>query len=132
MNRRAPLEKALIGIVLVVWAVDFGFAVAAHPEDASTAWFVPAVKDECRVPVDGRVVVARTNDGGRSFDVLREGLPQEHAYDLVYRHALDVDERGRRLAMGSTTGGLWISENAGDSWDLFSAHLPPIYQVRFA
>ena len=25
------------------------------------------------------------------FEVLRDGLPQEHAYDLVYRHALDVD-----------------------------------------
>ena len=25
-------------------------------------------------------------DGGKSFDVLREGLPQTHAYDLVFRH----------------------------------------------
>src|SRR3546814_18121578 len=38
----------------------FGFAVAAHPGDPRTAWFVPAVKDECRVPVDGRLVVTRS------------------------------------------------------------------------
>ncbi len=43
----------------------FGFAVAVHPHDADTAWFVPALDDECRVPVDGAVVVTRTRDGGR-------------------------------------------------------------------
>ena len=31
----------------------FGFAVAAHPSDPKTAWFVPAIKDERRIPVDG-------------------------------------------------------------------------------
>lgn len=110
----------------------FGFAVAVHPGDPDVAWFVPAVKDERRVPVDGRMVVARTRDGGRSFEVLRGGLPQEHAYDLVYRHGLDVDETGARVAMGSTTGSLWVSEDAGEGWRLVSAHLPPIYQVAFA
>jgi len=110
----------------------FGFAVAVHPHDPDTAWLVPAVKDECRVPVDGKVVVARTRDGGKSFEVLRNGLPQEDAYDLVYRHALDVDGSGERLAFGSTTGTLWVSEDGGDAWRTVSKHLPPIYQVRFA
>ena len=94
----------------------FGFAVAAHPRDPDTAWFVPAVKDERRIPVDGKVVVARTRDGGSSFEVLSNGLPQRHAYDLVWRHALAVDATGERLAFGSTSGGLWISEDGGDSW----------------
>jgi len=110
----------------------FGFAVAVHPKDPETAWFVPGVKDECRVPVEGRLVVARTRDGGRSFEVLREGLPQEHAYDLVYRHGLAVDETGEQLAFGSTTGNLWISESGGERWRLFSAHLPPVNQVAFS
>lgn len=110
----------------------FGFAVAAHPRDPNTAWFVPAVKDERRIPVDGKVVVARTRDGGGSFDVLSKGLPQRHAYDLVYRHALAVDDSGERLAFGSTTGGLWVSENGGDSWTMPDARLPPVSVVRFA
>ncbi len=109
----------------------FGFAVAAHPKDPDTAWFVPAIKDERRVPVDAKMVVARTRDGGRSFEVLRAGLPQEHAYDLVYRHGLAVDATGARLAMGSTTGSLWTSDDAGSTWRLVSAHLPPIHQVAF-
>jgi hypothetical protein len=109
----------------------FGFAVAVHPKDAHTAWFVPADKDERRVPLDAKLVVARTRDGGASFSVLSKGLPQQ-AYDLVYRHGLAVDETGTRLALGSTTGGLWISEDQGESWRCLSAHLPPIYCVRFA
>ena len=110
----------------------FGFPVAVHPEDADLAWFVPAQKDEVRVPVGGQVVVNVTRDGGKTFETLREGLPQEHAYDLVFRHGLDIDASGDRLAFGSTTGSLWISEDQGASWMTVSVHLPPIYCVRFA
>jgi hypothetical protein len=117
--------------VTTIRPAKFGFAVAVHPRDPDTAWFVPGVKDECRIPVDARLVVARTRDGARSFEVLTEGLPQSHAYDLVYRHALAVDGTGERLAMGSTTGHLWVSENAGTSWALIAGHLPPISCVRF-
>ena len=109
----------------------FGFAVAVHPQDSNVAWFIPAVKDEKRYAADGRVVVNRTHDGGKSFKTLTAGLPQQHAYDLVFRHALDVDESGDRLAFGSTTGSLWVSENAGNSWQTLSSNLPPIYAVRF-
>lgn len=110
----------------------FGFPVVVHPRDPDTAWFVPEIKDEKRIPCDGRLVVTRTRDGGKTFDVLTDGLPQHHAYDIVYRHALALDASGERLAFGSTTGGLWVSENQGDSWSNVSATLPPIYAVRFA
>ncbi len=110
----------------------FGFAVAAHPRDPGTAWFVPAVKDERRIPLGGRLVVARTRDGGESFELLSQGLPQRHAYDLVWRHALAVDAGGERLAFGSTSGGLWLSEDGGQSWTMPEARLPPIAVVRFA
>ena len=111
----------------------FGFAVVAHPRDPDTAWFVPGIKDEKRIPCEGRLVVTRTRDGGKSFEMLTNGLPQRHAYDLVYRHALAIDlTSGDRLAFGSTTGGLWITENQGDSWLCVTHTLPPIYAVHFA
>jgi hypothetical protein len=110
----------------------FGFAVAVHPHDPQTAWFVPAKKDEFRHPIDGKFVISRTRDGGKSFEVLTRGLPTEPAYDIVYRHCLDVDSSGQILATGSTTGNLWISQNGGDDWRLIARHLPPIYAVRFA
>jgi len=109
----------------------FGFTVAVHPQDPLTAWFVPAQKDEQRIPVDGRVVVTRTRDGGERFEILDRGLPREHAYDLVFRHALDVDDSGETLAFGSTTGSLWLSDDGGARWHCASTHLPPVYAVRF-
>jgi len=109
----------------------FGFGVVVHPDDPDRAWFVPGVKDECRVPVDGILVVARTRDGGESFEVLRQGLPREPAYDVVLRHALDIDASGDCLSFGSTTGNLWFSDDQGERWHQLSGHLPPIYCVRF-
>ncbi len=109
----------------------FGFAVAVHPADPNIAWFVPGTSDEKRCLIDGRVVVTRTRDGGQTFETITRGLPQQHAYDLVYRHALDVDERGQTLIFGSTTGSLWVSEDGGDSWQALLAHLPPVYAVTF-
>lgn len=110
---------------------SFGFVVASHPRDPRTAWFAPAISDELRVPKDGQLCVNRTRDGGKTFQTLREGLPQAHAYDLVYRHGLDVDADGEQLVMGSTTGGVWTSADGGDTWAAIPARLPPVYAVRF-
>ena len=92
---------------------------------------MPAIKDERRIPVEGQVVVNRTRDGGRTFETLRQGLPQAWAYDLVYRHALDLDASGERLAFGSTTGSVWLSEDSGDHWLTLAEHLPPVHAVAF-
>ena len=109
----------------------FGFGVVVHPKDPDTAWFVPEIKDEKRIPVGGKLVVTRTRDGAKTFETLTHGLPQTHAYDIVYRHALTIDSTGNRLAFGSTTGGLWVSENQGDRWTEITHTLPPVYGVRF-
>jgi hypothetical protein len=111
---------------------SFGFAAAVHPSDPETAWFVPGISDERRIPVEGRVVVTRTRDGGQTFETLREGLPQQHAYDLTFRHGLEVDDLGQSLAFGTTTGSCWVSDDQGDHWQCLGEHLPPIYCVRFA
>jgi hypothetical protein len=50
---------------------------------------------------------------------------------VIFRHALAIDETGDRLAMGSTTGNVGVSENGGDSWALVSATWPQVYAVRF-
>lgn len=110
---------------------SFGFAVAAHPHDGKTAWFAPAEADQCRVPVGAALAVTRTTDGGRTFTELRIGLPQQHCYDLVYRHGLTVDDDGRSLLMGSTSGGVWASDDGGDHWQAVSMNLPPVYAVSF-
>jgi photosystem II stability/assembly factor-like uncharacterized protein len=111
---------------------SFGFAVVVHPREPDTAWFVPAHSDQKRAPITGELVVTRTRDGGQTFEVLREGLPQRHAYDLVYRHALAIAPDGAQLAFGSTTGNLWVTADQGDAWHRVASNLPPIYAVRSA
>jgi hypothetical protein len=111
---------------------SFGFPVAVHPNDPSTAWFVPAHSDQKRAPIEGHVVVTRTRDGGKTFDILREGLPQQFAYDLVFRHALAIADDGDQLAFGSTTGNLWVTRDQGDHWHAVAHTLPPVYSVRYA
>lgn len=111
---------------------NFGFVTAVHPQDGETAWFVPAEADSRRIPPRAALAVTRTIDGGLSFTAWRGGLPQQHCYDLVYRHGLDVSDDGRLLLMGSTTGGAWLSEDGGGQWQTISTTLPPIYAVSFA
>lgn len=110
--------------------VKFGFPIAVDPQDDQTAWVVPGISDEKRMAVDGAMCVGRTEDGGQTWIELRNGLPQEHCYDIVFRHALDID--GEQLAFGTTTGNLFLSTNRGNSWQSLGHYLPPIYSVRFA
>ncbi|MFY0651894.1 MAG: glycosyl hydrolase [Cyclobacteriaceae bacterium] len=109
---------------------NFGFAVAVHQDKPEMAWVVPGISDGVRVAVDQALCVCRTADGGKTWQELRDGLPQENCYDIVYRHALDINED--TLVFGSTTGNLYTSNNLGDSWSLISSDLPMIYSVEIA
>jgi hypothetical protein len=114
---RAPEGHGTLGVIVAkdegktfseingVEPSTFDFPVVVHPREPDTAWFVPEIKDEKRIPPDGKLIVAHARDGGKSFDVLTKGLPQSHAYDVVYRHALALDEAGDRLAFGPAAFG---------------------------
>lgn len=109
--------------------VHFGFPISADAHNGRSAWLVPGRGDNQRTAIDGGLFVARTDDGGASWRQLRQGRPQECAYDIVYRHALD--NRDGLVAFGSTTGNLYISEDRGERWSAVSHNLPPVYAVRF-
>jgi photosystem II stability/assembly factor-like uncharacterized protein len=109
--------------------VYFGFATAVDHNNPEVAWVVPAVSDEFRIAIDAALCVCRTDDGGKTWTAFRKGLPQENAYDVTFRHALDV--RGDTLAFGTTTGNVYLSDDRGESWRCLSHHLPPVYSVRF-
>lgn len=110
--------------------VHFGFPVTVDAKNGRTAWVVPARSDQQRMAIDGGLFVARTDDGGQTWKALRRGLPQEHTYDVVFRHALA--NKGGCVAFGSTTGNLYVSDDGGERWAAVANNLPPIYSVRFA
>ena len=89
----------------------------------------PAVSAEYRVPVDRALVICRTEDGGETWQDLRDGLPQSNAYDLVFRHAMDVC--GDTLAFGTTAGNFYVSDDRGDHWRCLTRNLAVVYSVRF-
>ncbi len=114
---------------------DFGFVIVADPVNPLRAWVAPALADTHRYAVDGAMCVARTDDGGKTWQLFRKGLPQTQAYHLVYRHGLALAPTSggaRTLAMASTTGGAWVSEDAGESWTALDAALPPVAAVAWA
>jgi photosystem II stability/assembly factor-like uncharacterized protein len=108
---------------------NFGFAIAADANNEKVAWVVPALSDESRVAIDLSLCVCRTENGGRSWDTFRKGLPQGGSFDITYRHALDQDDQ--ILAFGTTTGNLYLSNDAGESWLCLSNNLPMVHCVEF-
>ncbi len=108
----------------------YGFALAVDEQDPERAWVIPAISDEIRVAVDQALCVCATEDGGKTWHARRKGLPQTGVFDIVYRHGFD--KTGPRLAFGSATGNLYLSEDFGASWTHLSSHLPQINYLRFA
>ena len=106
----------------------FGFAIAVDDDNPDVAWVVPAHSDGVRTAIDGKLVVSRTDDGGKSWNTLTNGLPQQDCYDLVYRHSLDYKDG--LLVFGTTTGNVFVSTDRGDTWSQAAGFLPPVYSVQ--
>lgn len=106
----------------------FGWAIAVDEKDADIAYTIPAYSDETRVPVQKKLLVQKTTNGGKTWKVITKGLPQKHCYDIVYRHGLSKIQK--HLVFGSTTGHFYFSKNAGESWKQLKYQLPPIYAVK--
>jgi len=110
---------------------DFGFVSLAHPTRPGTAWVVPLVADGERVPPQGRLRLHRTDDGGRSWCEVGEGLPDD-AWTCVLRDAACVIDTGPStlLAIGTRDGCLYASTDDGQSMVEVARHLPDVLSVR--
>lgn len=102
----------------------YGFAVAIDDENPDTAWVIPAQSDEMRIPVDLKLTVCKTIDGGKNWASILQGLPQSHIFDLVLRHAFAKKEDA--LAFGSNNGNLYLSNNNGESWKAIAQNLATV------
>ena len=110
---------------------DFGFATATHPRDPKTAYLLPLVGAEKRYVPDGKLAVWRTQDGGQSWQDLRQGLPQAGAYLCVLRQAMATDRLDPAGVYFGTTGGtLFASPDEGETWQPIAQHLPAIRAVE--
>jgi len=112
---------------------DFGFAAAAHPHDRDSFYVVPLDGGHGRCMPDGKAAVWRTSDAGSSWQRLDRGLPQSDAFIGVLREGMAIDaldEPG--LYFGSSTGQLFASADAGETWHEAAGYLPGISSVEVA
>ena len=108
---------------------DYGFCLAIDPDDPLIAWVIPADSDESRVPPELALVVCKTEDGGKTWTPKRQGLPQNHCYDIVFRQSLAL--KHSTLAFGTTNGNLYVSVDKGESWECMYSHLARVACVVF-
>jgi len=108
----------------------FGFPIAVHPHDPKTIYLVLEESDEYRVSVDGKFSVWRSKNGGEAWKRLSEGLP-ERAHLVALREAMSVDTlEDAGVYVGTSTGQVFASRDAGDVWNLMADFLPPVLSVE--
>lgn len=104
----------------------FGFPIARdHP--TGTLFTVPLESDECRMPQEGRLVVARSADDGATWERIVAD-EEERSWAGVLRGAMDVAEGS--VYVGTSGGTLHVSDDLGTSWRRLPFVLPRILSVR--
>jgi photosystem II stability/assembly factor-like uncharacterized protein len=114
---------------------DIGFPVVLDPRDPETAYVFPMDGQTVwpRTSIEGKPAVYVTRNGGKSWRRLDRGLPQSQAWFTVLRQAMCADQHARLgLYFGTTSGEVWGSTNAGESWNNIVRHLPEIYSITHA
>jgi photosystem II stability/assembly factor-like uncharacterized protein len=107
----------------------FGFPLALDPHDPDVAYVIPEEGAENRVTPDGRLGVYRTSDGGASWELLTDGLP-EPAWAAVMREGLSFDAEGG-VYFGTQSGSIFAStDGGGGRWREIARQLPPILSVE--
>ncbi|WP_017610087.1 WD40/YVTN/BNR-like repeat-containing protein [Nocardiopsis xinjiangensis] len=110
---------------------DFGFPIAVHAHEPETVYVVPITSDSLHYPPDGRLRVYRSRSGGREWEPLTDGLPQQDCYVNVLRDAMAVDTFDDCGVYFGTTGGqVYVSSDSGDSWTTAAHTLPSVLSVE--
>jgi photosystem II stability/assembly factor-like uncharacterized protein len=111
----------------------FGFGLAVPAAEKQTLFTIPIHSAEERFVPQGKLRVARSRNGGKTWQLLTKGLPQTDAFVLVLREAMASDDRDPAgVYFGTSTGTLFHTRDSGDSWHVLAQHLPPIYSVSAA
>jgi hypothetical protein len=108
----------------------FGFPIALDPRDPDVAYVVPEEGAENRVTTDGRLGVYKTTDGGASWQLTANGLP-EPAWLAVLREGMAYDHREPAgVYLGTQSGTVFVSPDEGGEWIAAAENLPPVLSVE--
>jgi photosystem II stability/assembly factor-like uncharacterized protein len=108
----------------------FGFPIALHPSDPDVAYVIPEIGAENRVTPDGRLGVYKTTDGGQSWELKSNGLP-EPAWGSVKREGMSYDSLDPSgVYFGTQSGSVFVSPNDGEEWIEVASQLPTVLSVE--
>lgn len=105
---------------------SFGFALARDARSRAL-FVVPLESDEYRMPHDGALRVYRSRNGGDRWEATSKGLP-DRVFVGVLRTAMACDGEGG-VYFGTTSGTLYASRDAGDSWQALPGTYPRVLCV---
>ena len=110
---------------------DFGFVIDVHAHEPETIYVVPIKSDGEHYPPDGKLRVYRSKTGGNEWQEVSKGLPQKDCYVNVLRDAMAVDALDScGIYFGTTGGQVYVSSDAGDSWEPIVRDLPAVLSVE--
>jgi len=113
-------------------AQKIGFPVVVHPHEPDTVYVFPLGGGDGRYPPDAKARVWRSQDAGKSWEALGEGLPDQF-YVGVMRDAMSADTHEQAgLYFGARNGTVWGSVDSGESWRQVVGNLPDVVCVRAA
>ncbi len=108
-----------------------GFPIAVTHREPDAAFVVPLDygADNFRVS-PGQLTVYRTQDSGKTWQALTNGLPGPSDYQSVYREGLDTDGLDPEgVYVGTSNGEVYASADGGDHWMRLPGTLPPVLSV---
>ena len=109
---------------------DFGYALAIDPHDPDSVYVIPEESSHMRATPEGKLRVYHSRDGGGSWTALTNGLPQKNAYVSILREGMTSDAaQPCGVYFGTSSGHLFSSNDAGQSWQLIAGYLPRILSV---
>lgn len=111
---------------------EFGFGLALDPNDGDACFVVPLQPEQYAYrATPGRFAVYRS--GRRGWKARDRGLPTKNAYLNVLREGMSNDSlKPGGVYVGTGTGQLFASRDAGRSWKEIATYLPPILSVSAA
>ena len=120
---------------------SFGFPIAINHLKPDMAFVIPEdsvrgsegeVGGGDRVTTGGRLGVYRTEDGGQSWELATNGLP-EQAWVEVLREGMASDRSDPvGIYFGTKSGSVFVSPNEGEEWIEAARHLPAVLSVEVA
>lgn len=107
--------------------ISYPDALIAHPDRDGLLFTAGAIcsPGEWRQRGNADPRIARSRDGGQTWELLERGLP-EFIHGNIEAVSMDVHADGFGLCAGTTDGDIFFSDDEGETWSTIASGLAPV------